>query len=129
MRCGRPDHRLTGAVVAVVAVAVLYLALPAIAGLDETWRLLKSGSTWWLGLGVALELGSYAGYVLLSERVFGRVDSVGFRRSLEITLAGAAATRLLATGGAGGVVLTWWALRRSGMAGSPFTPSTWRCSC
>ena len=71
MRCGRPDRRLMGAVAAVVAVAALYLALPAIAGLDETWRLLKSGNAWWLGLGVALELGSYAGYVLLFRRVFG----------------------------------------------------------
>ena len=48
--------------------------------------------------------------------MFGRVDGIGFRRSLEITLAGVAATRLLATAGAGGVALTGWALRRSGMA-------------
>jgi uncharacterized membrane protein YbhN (UPF0104 family) len=116
MRCGKPDHRLTAAVVALAAVAALYLALPAIAGLDETWRLLKTGSAWWLGLGVVLELGSYAGYVLLFARVFDGVDGVGLRRSLEITLAGVAATRLLATAGAGGVVLTGWALRRSGMA-------------
>jgi uncharacterized membrane protein YbhN (UPF0104 family) len=115
MRCGKPDRRLTGAVVAVVAVAALYLALPAIAGLDETWRLLKSGNAWWLGLALAFEVGSYAGYVLLFERVFGRVDGIGFRRSVEITLAGVAATRLLATAGAGGVALTGWALRRSGM--------------
>jgi len=116
MRCGKPDHRLTAAVVALAAVAALYLALPAIAGLDETWRLLKTGSAWWLGFGVVLELGSYAGYVLLFARVFHGVDGVGLRRSLEITLAGVAATRLLATAGAGGVVLTGWALRRSGMA-------------
>jgi len=116
MRCGKPDRRVVGAVAAVVAVAALYLALPAIAGLDETWRLLKSGNAWWLGLGVALEVGSYAGYVLLFKRVFGRVDGIGFRRSLEITLAGVAATRLLATAGAGGVALTGWALSRSGMA-------------
>jgi len=96
-------------------VAALYLALPAIAGLDETWRLLKSGNAWWLGLALALEVGSYAGYVLLFKRVFGRIDGIGFRRSVEITLAGVAATRLLATAGAGGVALTGWALRRSGM--------------
>ena len=62
-----------------------------------------------------LELGSYAGYVLLFQRVFGRVDGISFRRSCEITLAGVAATRLLATAGAGGIALTGWALRRSGM--------------
>jgi uncharacterized membrane protein YbhN (UPF0104 family) len=37
------------------------------------------------------------------------------RASTEITLAGHAATRLFASGGAGGVALTAWALRRSGM--------------
>src|SRR5215207_4270332 len=116
MRRGRLDRRALGAVAAVLAAAALYLALPAVAGLDETWRLLKAGNAWWLGVGVTLELGSYAGYVLLFRRVFGRVDGIGVRRSLEITLAGVAATRLLATAGAGGVALTGWALRHSGMA-------------
>jgi uncharacterized membrane protein YbhN (UPF0104 family) len=37
------------------------------------------------------------------------------RASAEVTLAGAAVTRLLPTGGAGGVALTLWALRRTGM--------------
>jgi uncharacterized membrane protein YbhN (UPF0104 family) len=37
------------------------------------------------------------------------------RASTEITFAGHAATRLFASGGAGGVVLTAWAMRRSGM--------------
>jgi uncharacterized membrane protein YbhN (UPF0104 family) len=36
------------------------------------------------------------------------------RASAEINLAGHAATRLLATGGAGGIALTAWAMRRSG---------------
>jgi uncharacterized membrane protein YbhN (UPF0104 family) len=115
MRWRTPDRRLVGAVIGVVAVVALYLALPAIAGLDETWRLLKSGNAWWLGLGIAFELCSYAGYVLLFQRVFGRVDGITLRRSCEITLAGVAATRLLATAGAGGIALTGWALRRSGM--------------
>ena len=43
----------------------------------------------------------YAGYGLLFARVFHGVDGVGLRRSLEITLAGVAATRLLATAGRG----------------------------
>jgi uncharacterized membrane protein YbhN (UPF0104 family) len=38
-----------------------------------------------------------------------------WRESYQITMAGLAATRLFAAGGAGGIVLTAWALRRSGM--------------
>jgi uncharacterized membrane protein YbhN (UPF0104 family) len=42
--------------------------------------------------------------------------AIGWRESYQITMAGLAATRLFATAGAGGIALTAWALRRSGMA-------------
>jgi hypothetical protein len=45
----------------------------------------------------------------------GRVAGSGWRASYEITLAGAAATKLFATAGAGGVTLTVWALRSAGL--------------
>ena len=35
--------------------------------------------------------------------------------SYQITMAGLAATRLFSAGGAGGIVLTYWALRKAGM--------------
>jgi uncharacterized membrane protein YbhN (UPF0104 family) len=40
---------------------------------------------------------------------------IGWRESYEITMAGVAATRLLAMGGVGGIALTGWALDRAGM--------------
>src|SRR5205807_3567702 len=40
---------------------------------------------------------------------------ITWRQSYQITMAGLAATRLFAAGGAGGVAVTAWALRRSGM--------------
>jgi uncharacterized membrane protein YbhN (UPF0104 family) len=40
---------------------------------------------------------------------------MGLRASAQVTMAGAAVTRLLPTGGAGGVALTLWALRRTGL--------------
>jgi uncharacterized protein (TIRG00374 family) len=40
---------------------------------------------------------------------------IGWRESYQITMAGLAASRIFAAGGAGGLVLTAWALRRSGM--------------
>jgi uncharacterized membrane protein YbhN (UPF0104 family) len=57
-----------------------------------------------------------AGYVVLLSLVAGRATPrVGRRESAQITLVGAAATRLLPTAGAGGVALTVWALRRAGL--------------
>jgi uncharacterized protein (TIRG00374 family) len=48
--------------------------------------------------------------------VFVRAGSrIDWRASYQITMAGLAATRLLAAGGAGGIALTAWALRRAGM--------------
>ena len=40
---------------------------------------------------------------------------LGVRESYQITMAGLAATRLLSAGGAGGLLLTYWALRKAGM--------------
>lgn len=45
----------------------------------------------------------------------GSHSRIGWRESYQITMAGLAATRLFATAGAGGIALTAWALRRSGM--------------
>jgi uncharacterized membrane protein YbhN (UPF0104 family) len=59
---------------------------------------------------------SFFGYVALFRAVFVRGDSkIGWRESYQITMAGLAATRLFASAGAGGVALTAWAVRRSGM--------------
>jgi uncharacterized membrane protein YbhN (UPF0104 family) len=70
----------------------------------------------WAIAGAVFEFISLAGYVGLLSLVVGRVaPRVGPRESAQITLAGAAATRLLPTAGAGGVALTMWTLRRAGM--------------
>jgi uncharacterized membrane protein YbhN (UPF0104 family) len=70
----------------------------------------------WAALALVLECLSLAGYVALLALVAGRATSrIGGRESAQITLAGAAATRLLPTAGVGGVGLTVWALRRAGL--------------
>src|SRR5436190_10022259 len=53
---------------------------------------------------------------MLFRTVFVRgYDRIGWSASYQITMASVAATRLFASAGAGGVVLTAWALRRAGM--------------
>jgi uncharacterized membrane protein YbhN (UPF0104 family) len=108
---------LLSGVFVVSVVAFLYLVLPKLVGLKETWNRIESGNLWWLGLAVALEIASFGCYVALFRAVFVRGHSnIDWRASYEITMAGLAATRLFAAGGAGGIALTAWALRRSGMA-------------
>jgi uncharacterized protein (TIRG00374 family) len=100
----------------VSSVAFLYLVLPKLLGLKETWNRIQGGNSWWLALGVVFEICSFLGYVALFRAVFVRGASrIDWRESYLITMAGLAATRLFASAGAGGIALTAWALRRSGM--------------
>jgi putative heme transporter len=100
----------------VSAVAFMYFGLPRIVGLQDTWNRIQRGDLAWFAVAAVLELCSFAGYVALFRVVFvrgaGRID---WRESYQITMAGLAATRLFASAGAGGIALTVWALRRSGM--------------
>ena len=98
------------------AAAVLYLGLPRLAGLDDTWGRLSSGDPRWFAAAALLEVGDYAAYVFTFHRLFADPGSrIGWRESYDISLAGVVASRVFATAGAGGIALTVWALDRSGM--------------
>ncbi|MFI5026883.1 MAG: YbhN family protein, partial [Solirubrobacterales bacterium] len=58
----------------------------------------------------------FAAYVALFRGVVGeKVIHLEWGESYQITMAGLAATRLFSAGGAGGILLTYWALRKAGM--------------
>jgi uncharacterized membrane protein YbhN (UPF0104 family) len=97
-----------------LAVVALYFLLPRLTGLDDTWRRLEEGSPVWLAIALACTAGMFGGYVLAFHRVLGE-GRLSWRESYQVTLAALAATRLLSAGGAGGLVLQAWALRRAGM--------------
>jgi uncharacterized membrane protein YbhN (UPF0104 family) len=102
--------------VAAAAGVGLYVALPQVAGLDDTWGRLSRGDSWWLAAAVALEAASYGGYVILFRGVLVFPGSrIGWRESYLVTMAGVAATRVFAAAGAGGIALTAWVLSRSGV--------------
>jgi uncharacterized protein (TIRG00374 family) len=117
-----PRARLTragviGSIVFVVSVVgFLYFVLPKLVGLRSTWNRLQQGNIWWFALAFVLETLSYLGYIWLFRAVFARGRSrIDWRASYQITMAGLAATRIFAAAGAGGIALTAWAVRRSGM--------------
>lgn len=110
-------RRLVASLVFVVSVvAFLYFVLPKLLGLRDTWNRIQHGNGWWLALAAVLEGCSFMGYVVLFRGVFVRDDTrIDWNASYQITMAGVAATRLFASAGAGGIALTAWALRRSGL--------------
>ena len=98
------------------ALAFLYFVLPKLAGIGTTVHRIERGDAWWIALGVVFEILSFAGYVVVFRAVFVHpAGRIGWRESYVVTMAGLVATRLFAAAGAGGVALTAWALRRSGM--------------
>jgi uncharacterized membrane protein YbhN (UPF0104 family) len=104
------------ALLAATAVAVLLLGGGRVNGFADALRRDRSVNGGWAALGAVFECMSLAGYVGLLSLVAGSATPrVGARESAQITLAGAAATRLLPTAGAGGAALTLWALRRAGL--------------
>jgi uncharacterized membrane protein YbhN (UPF0104 family) len=108
---------VVGVLLAASAIGGMFLLAGSLEGFPRTIHRLESGDPLWLALGAGLEILSIAGYAALFWSVVARdAPRIGLRASLEIPLAGIAALRLLATGGAGGFAVSAWALRRAGMA-------------
>jgi uncharacterized protein (TIRG00374 family) len=101
----------------VLAIAGLYFLLPQIAGLEDTWHRVEDGSPYWMFVALLFGGGMFASYVAMFRGVFLRAGAarIDWKASYQITMAGLAASRIFAAGGAGGLVLTAWALRRAGM--------------
>jgi uncharacterized protein (TIRG00374 family) len=100
-----------------LSLAALYFLLPQLAGLEDTWRRIEDGSPYWMLVALLFGCGMFLSYVAMFRGIFLQAGSsrIDWRASYQITMAGLAASRIFAAGGAGGLVLTAWALRRSGM--------------
>jgi uncharacterized membrane protein YbhN (UPF0104 family) len=120
---GTPDLRalarraaLPAAAAAALVIAIVVLGGPLQAFADALGRAVDADPRWVVAAAV-FELLSFGGYILLLWLVGRRASArLGLRETTQITLGGAAATRLLPTAGAGGAALTLWALRRSGLS-------------
>jgi uncharacterized membrane protein YbhN (UPF0104 family) len=114
-----PRQIIVLVVASAAMVAGLVVIAPALADLPDVWSKLSTGHVGWLTLALGLEMLSFVGHAILFRAVSIDADGdrsrIGLRASTEITLAGHAATRLFASGGAGGIALTAWALKKSGM--------------
>jgi len=109
--------RIIQTLVAVVLLTIaIYVLVPKIIGLEDALGKIEEGDPVWIGLGVLFMIAAFAAYVALFRGVVGeRVIHLEWDESYQITMAGLAATRLFSAGGAGGILLTYWALRKAGM--------------
>ena len=105
----------TGVVVLLLIVAI-YVLFPKVVGLEGSIDKIREGDPWWIAAALGFNLLAFAAYVALFRGVVGeQVVHLEWSESYQITMAGLAATRLFSAGGAGGLVLTYWALRKAGL--------------
>jgi uncharacterized protein (TIRG00374 family) len=110
-----------GFALVVLVVVGIYVVFPKLVGLDDAVRKLDNAVWYWIVIAIAFNVVAFGAYVALFRGILGgtRDDAVhrrlDLRASYQITMAGLAATRLFSAAGAGGIVLTYWALRKAGM--------------
>jgi putative heme transporter len=109
--------RLIQTLVAVVLLTVaIYVLIPRLFDLQDAIAKIGEGDPVWISIGIACCVAMFAAYVALFRGVVGeKVIHLEWGESYQITMAGLAATRLFSAGGAGGILLTYWALRKAGM--------------
>jgi uncharacterized protein (TIRG00374 family) len=108
-----PRHLLVRAAELAAVIAVVVIAISALPGLDEVRARLEGAEPVWVVAIALAEIGSCAGYLLVFRETFCSQMSWGL--SYDIAMAELAANSLLPSGGAGGLALGVWALRRAGM--------------
>ncbi len=112
---------VSGIVLVLLLVVAIYVLFPKIVGADEAVNNLDEATWYWVLVAIGFNVLAFAAYVALFRGVLGgtRDDEVhrrlDLRASYLITMAGLAATRIFSAAGAGGLVLTYWALRKAGM--------------
>jgi uncharacterized protein (TIRG00374 family) len=111
-----PRRVLQTLLVVVVLVVAIYFLFPSLVGLEDALAKLDDAKPLWLLVALGFGVAMFGTYVALFRGVVGGdVLPLTWREAYEINMAAFAATRLFSAGGAGGIVLTYWALRKAGM--------------
>src|SRR3954451_11958870 len=109
-----PSRLRRSAAIVVGVALVIAAAIVLLPGLDSLRDRFQGAQPGWLVLAAGLELASCASYVLVFRGVF--CVRMSWRTSTEIGLSELAANSLFNVGGAGGLALGAWIMRRGGVA-------------
>jgi uncharacterized protein (TIRG00374 family) len=111
----------SGLLLVFLLIVAIYVLFPKIVGADEAVSNLDEAVWYWVVIAIGFNVLAFGAYVALFRGVLGgtRDDDVhrrlDLRASYQITMAGLAATRIFSAAGVGGIVLTYWALRKAGV--------------
>ncbi len=103
-------------IVVLLLLGCIYFLFPKLVGLGDALSRLDDADPLWIGIAIGFNVLAYATYIALFKAVVGG-DALRLRwvETYEINMAGVAATLLFSAGGAGGIAITYWALRKAGM--------------
>jgi uncharacterized protein (TIRG00374 family) len=94
----------------------IYFLFPKLAGFGDSLGNLDDADPLWIAVAIGFNVLAYATYIALFKAVVGGdALRLGWTETYEINMAGVGASLLFSAGGAGGVALTYWALRKAGM--------------
>jgi uncharacterized protein (TIRG00374 family) len=103
-------------IVVVLLLGGIYFLFPKLVGLSGALSKLGDADPLWIAIAMGFNVVAYATYFALFKAVVGgNALRLSWRETYEINMAGVAATLLFSAGGAGGIALTYWALRKAGM--------------
>jgi putative heme transporter len=110
-------RRLIQTVVLVLALLIgIYFLFPKLVGLGNALGKLDDADPVWIAVAIGFNLIAFATYIALFKAVVGgEALRLTWVETYEINMAGLAATLLFSAAGAGGIVLTFWALLKAGM--------------
>ncbi|HET6571939.1 MAG TPA: lysylphosphatidylglycerol synthase transmembrane domain-containing protein [Solirubrobacterales bacterium] len=111
-------RRIVQTLLVVIAILVgVYFLFPKLVGLSDALSKLGDAELAWIAVAIGFNLVAIATYVALFKAVVGGdVLRLTWGETYEINMAGVAATLLFSAAGAGGIALTYWALRKAGMS-------------
>jgi uncharacterized protein (TIRG00374 family) len=111
-----PRRLIQTTVLVLVLLVGIYFLFPKLVGLGNALGKLDDADLVWIGVAIAFNLVAFVTYVALFKAVVGGdALRLTWLETYEINMAGLAATLLFSAAGAGGIVLTFWALRKAGM--------------
>jgi len=110
-----PKRLAQSGLIILVLILGIYVLLPKLVADQNASAKLGDAKPIWVVIAFGFAVVMFAAYVALFRGVVGQRVRLRWKDSYDITMAGLAATRLFSAGGAGGIVLTYWALRKAGM--------------
>jgi len=110
-------RRVVQTLLVVLALLIcIYFLFPKLVGLGDALSKLDDADAAWIAVAIGFNLVAIATYIALFKAVVGGdVLRLTWAETYEINMAGVAATLLFSAAGAGGIALTYWALRKAGM--------------